>query len=335
MGTRLLSTLEARRSGLDADDDTPGIARALARLEAKAGLEGVTEALATRLSGADLRVLLAEVLRRRAGARTPAEVLRDFQRDPYVRALELCPREMARWAEALFDACPADTLRRTLSPVAPLGACVAVSGDDQGRILSTARLTEVVPDTTNVLALEAARLRRSGDPSVPVHLAAHHRVLRQPLYRGQGMQQHFHLFGLVSAGRAAGPGGFEVAATLRQVRVLLRALQTYLGQRLRARFVLSDLTRGRLAEALEAGVLAPLRADFAEGLEAALDLERTRAAHYYDRVAFLLHVQGADGDWVEVADGGSVPWVGRLLSRGKERCMTSALGSDRVVGLKG
>jgi hypothetical protein len=47
-----------------------------------------------------------------------------------------------------------------LSPVTPLGTCGVVGPVSQNRVVSTVRGTEVVSDSTNALAVEAATRRR-------------------------------------------------------------------------------------------------------------------------------------------------------------------------------
>ncbi len=59
----------------------------------------------------------------------------------------------------------------------PLGTSSAVSTIDQNQVVSTARGTEVISDSTKALALEAAVLRLR-HPQAPVHLATSHRVVR-------------------------------------------------------------------------------------------------------------------------------------------------------------
>ena len=48
-----------------------------------------------------------------------------------------------------------------LSPVSPLGTINVLSGVHQNRVVATDRNTEVVADSTNSLALEAALRRRA------------------------------------------------------------------------------------------------------------------------------------------------------------------------------
>lgn len=305
----------------------------LARVERAAGLPGLTEALADRLGAADLRTLLLEVFRRRAAGRAPARILADFESDAYGQVVEVCPRGLARWQLAMLDALPPGFEALTLSPVAPLGTSSALAGMSQNRVVGTARVGEVVSDSTNVLALEAARRRRAGARG-DLHLATHHRLLRHQRFPDPRWNQHFHVFALVSAGRTRGGVRFEAAALAAHVDAYLAALRATLGGERRYRLEVADLSGGRHAEALREHLLAPLGTRHPD-LETELDLARTRAATYYREVAFLLFVGDGEGGWLELADGGGVDWTRKLLSNAKERCLISGLGSDRVVGLRG
>ena len=96
----------------------------------------------------------------------------------------------------------------------PLGTCGALGPVDQNRIVSTIRSSEVVSDPTNVLALEAARQRRSTPDDV--HLAAHHRVLRAQRFL-PGFSAHFALLALVSSGRDRGSSVTELGLLRRHL----------------------------------------------------------------------------------------------------------------------
>ena len=110
------------------------------------------ERLAAELSGSELQSVLLEVMRRRAGARAPAGVLAQHQRDGFCRPAAVDQRtSVALDAELLAAAEGFEAIE--LSPVAPLGTCSTVALTDQNRVLSATRATEVVSDPTNVLAL--------------------------------------------------------------------------------------------------------------------------------------------------------------------------------------
>jgi hypothetical protein len=107
-----------------------------------------------------------------------------------------------------------------LAPVAPLGTVSVLSPLDQNRVLTTGRGTELVADSTNVLALESA-VRRAGRERV--RLCASHRLLRtQPF--PQGWSQHFRLLALTIAGRDEGSFRFETESLRDQLNAMLSLL---------------------------------------------------------------------------------------------------------------
>src|SRR5689334_16208983 len=176
------------------------------------------EQLAAGLAGTELQSMLLEVMRRRASARAPADVLAQYRRDRFTApAVTDLRTAMAIDGHLLAAAGGFEAIE--LSPVAPLGVCSTIAPTDQHRVLSALRGTEVVSDPTNVLALECAvRLRAGAGAGEAVHLATSHRVLRaQPAPRYPGAAQHFRLLALGSGGVEAKDHAFTVETIVRHV----------------------------------------------------------------------------------------------------------------------
>ncbi len=169
--------------------------------------DGTRQTLSAGLSPTDLQTLLLDVARVRADRVDPARLVRRWDEDRFVAPAAADPRRLAALVAETWTRLPGEFAGVELAPVAPLGTCAAVADVDQHRIVSTVRGSEVVSDPTNVLALEAARRRRTsaGD----VHLATHHRVLRAQRF-GPGLAAHFSLFALVSSGRDRGSRSTEL-----------------------------------------------------------------------------------------------------------------------------
>lgn len=129
----------------------------LTRIARRAGSPELLAALTERLGTSDLSTLLLEVAARRAGARAPAEVLRQYEADRFVRPSKADPRiTNAIEARALEVAASEGFEPVAPAPLAPLAACAAVATVSQNKIVSTMRGTEVASDTSNLLALECA-----------------------------------------------------------------------------------------------------------------------------------------------------------------------------------
>jgi hypothetical protein len=171
----------------------------LERIERELGVPRLAELLATRLAPTDLGSLLLAVARTRAGATTPADVLRRYASDRYVRPAAVAPAALDELLRRAVEELPPSYERLELSPLCPLGTSSALGGVSQDWVVTAARGGEVVSDPTNVLALECA-LRRRHDRSEPVRLCAAQRVVRaQPVE--PPFSPHFGLFALCTAAR--------------------------------------------------------------------------------------------------------------------------------------
>jgi hypothetical protein len=185
----------------------------LERLERESGVSGLVNLLAERLAPTDLQPLLLEVYRQHAARKQPADVLKEYGRNRFVRPATLSPSRLVRWEQVLLSELPSDVAALELSPVCPLGTSSVLARVDQNWAVPTARNTEVVSDATNVLALECAVRRRALLKTNPksaamVHLTSSHRFLRPQSY-SDPKAAHFRLSSLCSAGRDLGNLMFE------------------------------------------------------------------------------------------------------------------------------
>ena len=313
------------------------MSKIIERIEREAGVPGLVALLAERLKPTDLQSLLLEVYRRRAERKTPASLLADYENDSLVRPSTTSPLRLLQWEQTAFALLPPDFQPLTLSPVAPLGTCSIPALVDQNRALSTIRNNEVLSDSTNVLALEAAQRRQAllkTDPKSvqAVHLAASHRLLRPQRFPGPNSFSHFAAFALCSAGRDAGNLRFELATLVTHIGFYLRALDAFLGPDVPLRLALTDFHADHREAMLENALFAPVQAAFPR-LECGFDPERTSGQNYYVDLCFHVYATGPDGAWLELADGGVVDWTQTLLSSAKERCVISGLGSERLCAV--
>ena len=129
------------------------------RIERELSMPGLAAILAQRLTPTDLQSLLLEVYRLRLGRMQPAQVLSNYQTNRFVPPARISPLKLLKWEQVAFEHLPAEFQALELSPVCPLGTNSAVAPVDPGWSVATIRNSEVVSDSTNVLALECA-LRR-------------------------------------------------------------------------------------------------------------------------------------------------------------------------------
>ena len=306
----------------------------LERIEREAGVPGLVALLAERLTPTDLQSILLEVYRLRSARRQPSDVLSSYASDRFVRPSPVSPARLAAWEQAAFAELPPEFQGLALSPVCPLGASSVIAGVDQNWAVATARNTEVVSDSTNVLALECAVRRRAllrADPksAEPVHLAASHRLLRGQNYADPALASHFSVFALCSAGRDRGNLRFELAALGLHMRFYLKALRAFLGADVPLCLSVTDFGSPARYSLLETQLLAPVCSEF-DGVEYVVGEQRRRGLGYYRDLCFHVHATHPSGGRIELVDGGVVDWTQRLLGNAKERLITSGLGSQRL-----
>jgi hypothetical protein len=276
-------------------------------------------ALGDELTPSALWSLLLEVLARRAAQRTPADLLRQFERDGFVQPAPVDQRTLNALDGHLLAAA-ASFEAVELSPLAPLGACSVVGPTSQHKIVSALRGTEVLADPTNALALECARRLRA-DPGVVVRLATCQRCVRaQALPKQPGFAQHFRIFCLASAAREQANHAFAEGALGEHIAIHLAALDRLE----RHGYAFADRRVAVLA--------TPARAALADRVAAAVagaPVERRELQHpYYDGLRFQISSRSVDGDAVPLIDGGIVDWVARLTSNHRLAMVISGMGSQ-------
>lgn len=313
------------------------MSKIIERIERAAGVTGLLDLLAKRLQPTDLQSLLLEVFRRRAVQRTPAALLADYRTNSLVRPSTTSPLRLLEWEQTAYAHLPPEFEPIALSPVAPLGVCSVPALVDQNRVVSTVRNNEVVSDSTNVLALEAALRRRDllrADvrSAQPVHLATSHRLLRTQQVAGPNSFSHFAAFGLCSAGRDGGHLHFELETFVTHALFSLRTLDAFLGSGVALRLALTDFSAHDRRERLADAVFGPVRASLPR-VECVFDDARQSGRNYYVDLCFHIYASGPDGNWLEVGDGGVVDWTQTLVGSAKERCVISGMGSERVCAV--
>src|SRR3954453_19258319 len=154
--------------------------RQMERVARSLGVErGVLARLAALQSG-DVRAVLLDVAARRASVRRPADVLGQYERDRTLRPSTPAPGVYRAFESRAMEALPPGFVELSLAPHAPLGTSSVLGGLSQDRVPTTITDTEVLSDSTNVLALECALRRRDAASrrASETRLAAAHRLLR-------------------------------------------------------------------------------------------------------------------------------------------------------------
>lgn len=280
------------------------------------------ERLATELPGAELQSVLLEVMQRRAAARGPADVLAQYQRDGFCQPAAVDQRtSVALDGHLLAAADGFDAIE--LAPLAPLATCSSVALTTQHRVVSALRATEVVSDSTNVLALECARRLRAG--RAPVHLTTSHRVVRaQPVPKLPGYASHFRLFALASGGVETQDHGFTVTVFERHIRTMLAALDRleHHGYAFGARRValLATAERAGLADRIATGLIS-----------VAVERKPLDHSYYSGGLRYQIWVTQPDGAAIPLIDGGAFDWLTKLVSNRRAVYIASGAGSQLMA----
>lgn len=286
------------------------------RIERKAGLEGLVEALSQKLSPGDLQSLLLEVYARRnpSANQRARQLLEHHQKSRFTQPAAVCARRLNQLEGLAYSHLPGEFEPLVLSPLAPLGACSGLASVHQNKVVSTVRNLEVSADPANQLALECALRRRAGEPA---RLAAHQRVVRaQALPPGPSFA-HFSLFALATAERA-------VRSFWHQS--LVQHLSFYLA------FLGQAFPQGQTRVALTplqgppwSGVLETLSGPFPRTI-LKLDPDRISGRGYYQVACFKIYL-----DDLEIGDGGFTDWTAALLSDRREGLLTSGISLERLA----
>lgn len=311
----------------------------IGRILTQAGAPDLMDVLVDRLSLSDLQSLLLEVYRRRAGRLAPSHLLRQYERDRFVKPAAVSPQQLLEFDLLAYALLPAGFEPLELSPVCPLGTNSAVATVDQNWVLTTIRNTEVCADSTNVLALEAARRRRAlyhhGErPDADTKLCASQRLVRAQPFDSPASFPHFRILSLCTAGRDRGDYRFELDALAEHLDYYLRLLH-----RVReAGFTIGPVRVTLTAfdpvrhDPLQHQILGPFAAR-RPGVAFHFDPQRESGRGYYTGAGFQIFAADLAGKEYMLVDGGFVDWTQQLLSNRKERLLTSGLGSERVLFL--
>ncbi|HPG40028.1 MAG TPA: hypothetical protein PLP19_09685 [bacterium] len=306
----------------------------LARILAAAANTPLFEALSEKLSLADLQSLLLEVYRRRVVQLDANQLFSQYKNNRFVQPAGIDPKRLAEFDRLAFSLLPHNYELVELSPVAPLGSCSLLGPVDQNNVLTTIRTTEVVADSTDVLALECARRRekqyRAGKRNpVPVKLAASHRLLRTQFIAARDTVPHFRLLALCSAGRDTGSYSFELSELQEQVSYYIRLLQQLKSINLeiasiRILFILFDAQFAAISTPLQAQLSA-----LYPGVSIAVQTPAEKH-NYYNTARYQIFITNKQDEEFFICDGGFTDWTQKLLNNRKERCLIGGLGTERL-----
>lgn len=271
-----------------------------------------------------LNSLLLELFKARANQVEPAHLLHAFRENRFVQPSADDPIQIKEMELEFLQAAKNHGFKPlNLSPVTPLGSSSVLAPVDQNNVVSALRLSEVVSDATNVLALQIASEFKGTEGKGARAYAAVHRHIRGQSFANPKFSAHFSVMALASGGLDSGNFRFEIE-TLRQHILLLRhILSKYVDPReLSIRFYWkknSKFFQENFKEANGKG-WHDLPIDEVEDFE----------SDYYQLVQFKLLLK-RNKETYDVADGGVVDWTQKLLSNKKHRLVISGIGLELLA----
>ena len=306
---------------------------ALKRIIEKTGLENVLEILSEELSLSDLNSLLLEVYKNKASDMSPVELLNRYSSNRFVQPatanlieLKQAELDLLKLAESLSYS------SILLSPVAPFGSCSAIATVDQNKVISALRGTEVVADSTNLLALHICEKLKKGElnnNSELLRYCSSHRLTRAQSFSKPGLIPHFNVFCMVTSGKDKGSYSFEKEAVVEHFDMYKSILKKVFHTDLTFRFI------GSKGYKDNEGLIHSLKEYLHEtrpNLAIENEVEKTDNL-YYQGFQFKVIIR-VDEKEVHIGDGGIVDWSQKLLANKKERMLISAIGLDRLLEIK-
>jgi hypothetical protein len=297
----------------------------------RAGEAHVLSLLSEILSGTELNSLLLEVFNQRTSRQSPAQLLKHYQSNRFVKPADLPVIEMKQAELDLLKIFQKNLFEPIeLSPVAVLGTCSVVAPADQKKILSALRGTEVLADATNTIALHISDLKKQKvwslkNPNEKLRFATIQRHVRTQSISGKGFTPHFKIGCMVTSGSDMGNFAFEKEGLTEHILVMKEIFRGYYKV---------DQVSFRLI----------CRGGYANSIKLAWEVKRFVQQHYpetdiqvvetsekeigyYKGIQYKVDIKWGDKTF-EIGDGGFVDWTQQLLQNKKERLLIAGFGYD-------
>ena len=297
----------------------------------RSGEKDLLRLLSEQLSGTELNSLLLEVFDQMTSKQSPAQLLKQYQLNRFVKPADLPVLELKQIEIdmlKIFQNCLFEPIE--LSPVAALGTCSIVAPANQKKILSALRGTEVLADATNAIALHISDLKKQKlwPPKTGVEklrLGTIQRHVRTQSVNAKGFTPHFKIGCLVTSGIDTGNYGFEKEALAEHVVAMKMIFSGfYKVDQLNFRLI----CRGGYPDSIR---LAMEVKKFIQqhNPDTAIDVIETpeKEIGYYKGIQYKVDIKWRDKTF-EIGDGGFVDWTQKLLQNKKERLLITGFGFE-------
>ena len=282
------------------------------------------------LPKSDFNSLCLNIFKEQANGITPTDLLKSFQANRFAVPSEIDPVAYHRFESELLSAAQDMGIEAVLlSPAAPFASSSAFGCVDQNNVVSAGRGTEILSDPTNMLAIIIAG-RLKNNPAKyrePLHLCTTARVLRAQVFpKRKGYYSHFGIFSIVSTGTDTGSYSCEKELFKKQLvyyrKLLVEKYNAELSVTLRKRRGYTD------SDGFFRSIIELVKTELPDvPLTLNSDSEEN---NYYKGIHFSVYMH-KDNESIEIGDGGFVDWTQKMTGSGKERCLISGIGIDRLL----
>lgn len=286
------------------------------------------ETLST-LSGAELNSVLLEVLSNHTEKLTPNELLKNYKSNRFVTPSNFDASSFYKLQAKMTDEAEKNGIHSVLlSPVAPLGSCSAFGYVHQNNIMSATRNSEVLSDSSNMLALYIANKIKSKEITngEPIHYCSTDRLTRTQFFGGPHQTTHFGLFCIVSSTKDKGSYKGEIELLTKQLEFIRSFLKDNYNAGMTV--VLSKRSGYKDNEGFFNRMLEEVQSIFTD-LEIKTD-ESDVDNNYYKGINYKIYMNRGD-EQLEIGDGGFTDWTQTMLNNKKERLLISGIGMERLL----
>jgi hypothetical protein len=292
----------------------------------KTGYPNLLDDLSKKLTASELNTLLLELFRLRAKKITPAELLRQFEKNRFAAPAEVETIHFNEFELRCLKLAKSKGFSPiTLSPLAPFGTCSAVAFVDQNNIVTALRGTEVVSDATNVFAMLIAKELKKKKEHGPIKYATTHRHVRSQALSNPAFTPHFGVFCLATGGHDTGSFSFELEQLLDHITTHFSVYSKEF-----------DLKKEKLLLKIflkeENEPFRQKLKDIMKSINGAVIVQMEKQVNpgeYYKLVQFKFFIE-RNGEEINLSDGGFVDWTQKLIPNKKHRLIISGMGTELV-----
>lgn len=296
----------------------------------------IMDFLTQEISPTDLQSLMLAIYKRRVSRMSPHDVLRQYMENRFVKPSPIEPKLLVAFNQLAFSLLSEEFKGIDLSPLAPIGTSSLLGPVSQNKVVTSVRNTELVADSTNVLALECARQRREQMKLKPkgdgvLKLSTAQRQVRAQMFDSPHSFAHFMLFALCTAGRDRGSFQFHLDALTEHIDFYIRLLAELESIKMPVsgiRLVLFILNP-RIGDSVRLDLCKTIEDRYPDVI-IDIDPDGDRGDGYYQDIRYNIFATNKQGSEYFLADGGFTDWTQKLMQNRKERLLTSGIGSERI-----